>query len=105
MIVCADCGRVREHEARRRCRACYHRHRRRELAAAHVPVIAQRVGDYAWLCAQGETRDAACARLGISRRTAWRYEARLRAGWVPPGWEEWPAAAQAWAARLAARAP
>lgn len=37
-----------------------------------------RIGDYARLRAQGDSIDDAAARLGISRRTAERYEAKLK---------------------------
>ncbi|WP_289009372.1 hypothetical protein [uncultured Thermomonospora sp.] len=104
--VCAECGREREHEAHGLCRTCYTRWRRRAaLAAGRVPRIAARVQDYAEVRSLGETRETACARLGISVRTAVRYEGLLRSGWRPPGWEEWLPDARRWVQRLAADTP
>lgn len=39
---------------------------------------ADRVEDYAEICGQGYRLEHAAARLGVSERTAWRYEAALR---------------------------
>lgn len=47
--------------------------------AARIANAAGRCEDYQWLRdEQGLTREQAAERLGVTMRTAWRYEARIR---------------------------
>lgn len=103
--VCAGCSRERPHKAHGLCQTCYSRRYHQALADDRESKIAARVQDYAEVRGQGETRETACARLGISVRTAVRYEGLLRSGWRPPGWEEWLPDARRWVRRLAADTP
>lgn len=86
--LCGRCKRVRPHVARDLCVSCYHYVRR-----PYVPTgagmggpgvlrdacsLAGRLEDYAEIRARHYTIGQAAKRLGVSVRTADRYEARLR---------------------------
>jgi hypothetical protein len=88
-ILCACCRKFGTHKARNLCTTCYDRH---ENAGTlhHHPLL------HAWATTRGRVDDYthlrhthdlsigdAAARLGIHKRTAERYEARLRARAVP----------------------
>lgn len=95
VIVCADCGQARGHNARGLCKTCYARHRRRDdldrfsLVGTRKdcnpwrPVQARSRGlveDYEFLLAAGVTdREALAARLGISGRHLDRVASAHRA--------------------------
>jgi len=90
---CADCGQVRPHAGRGLCEPCRARHHRAGTLslwplsgrAAHrrnpprsAGAVAGRAEDLAWLVETGETVEMAAQRVGVSGRTAARYQARLR---------------------------
>ncbi|TDD45415.1 XRE family transcriptional regulator [Nonomuraea terrae] len=84
-VLCADCGQLSSHGGRHLCFTCYARNDYYGTLDQYPPLrtwlsTAARVEDYAELRRQQymSLRDAA-ARLGVSERTAWRYEAKLRA--------------------------
>jgi hypothetical protein len=77
---CADCGRLMPMDARGLCSACYTRNLDGGTLGEFGYVKADRVADYAELRGLGVPVPAAAARLGVSERTAWRYEAELKAG-------------------------
>jgi hypothetical protein len=90
-ITCVSCGRRGKNRGHRKCSACYNSDTRaasrpwtgpgphgRGVSKGAV-IIAGRIEDYAELTReQYYTLPNAAARMGISERTAWRYEARLR---------------------------
>jgi hypothetical protein len=67
-------------ESRGLCAACRRRNRDRGTLGEFGYVKADRLADYAELRGLGVPVPAAAARLGVSERTAWRYEAELKAG-------------------------
>ena len=75
---CASCGNVRPLITRGLCDRCRHRHRDNGTLDDFGYLKADRVQDYAWLRKSGETLPVAASRIGVSERTAWRYEAELR---------------------------
>ena len=77
---CADCGRLMPMECRGLCAACRKRNGARGTLGEFGYVKADRVADYAELRRAGVPVPVAAARLGVSERTAWRYEAELMAG-------------------------
>jgi len=77
---CADCGRLMPMECRGLCAACRKRNRDRGTLGEFGYVKADRLADYAELRRARVPVPAAAARLGVSERTAWRYEAELKAG-------------------------
>jgi len=79
MAACADCGQVRPIIARRLCRTwCYDRNRRAGTLGRYPTGLAVRLEEYAGLRAAHWGVLEICAALGISLRTARRYDARLR---------------------------
>ena len=86
-----ECGHDGDHKAKGLCGTCYKRWDRWGRPAEVPPPHtrgpgrsrADRREDYAELLSWGETRQQAARRLGISERTAWRYEAELRPACVP----------------------
>ena len=85
-ILCACCHNFGTHKARNLCTHCYDRHENAGTLHHHPPLRAWvatrgRVDDYAHLRRALTIQDAA-ARLGVAKRTAERYEARLRGGQV-----------------------
>lgn len=77
--VCADCGRVRPIPSRGLCHGCRHRHQDAGTLAEWGYTREDRIADYAALRRDPEvTPAAAAARIGVSSRTAYRYEAALR---------------------------
>lgn len=97
IITCKHCGDTKRHGAYGWCHACYTRWDRAgrpedgppqktsplavlELAwQAHSERRKGRLEDYQDLRSWGLTVERAARRLGLSERTAWRYEAALRA--------------------------
>lgn len=84
-ITCASCGHDRARRARGLCNTCWNHHQAAGTLGQFPPTPRgetrprlHRVTDYAELRAYGELLDVAARRLGVSARTAWRYEARLR---------------------------
>jgi hypothetical protein len=75
---CASCGLVRAIVARGLCDACHRRHRWDGTLEDFGYTRASRIEDYAFLRAGGQSAEAARARVGVSERTALRYEAALR---------------------------
>jgi hypothetical protein len=75
---CADCGRLMPIDARGLCSACYWRNRDHGTLDEFGCVKASRLADYAELRRLGVPVPVAAARLGVSERTAWRYEAEAR---------------------------
>lgn len=101
-IRCACCGREGKHHARGWILTCYKRWLRAgkpeegpppplslpEIGRMHSAAKAGRVEDYEWLTRdEGLTLYAAAERLGISSRTAWRYERALRESVAAPSGE------------------
>src|SRR5271166_2150819 len=97
--MCASCERVRPLITRGLCDSCRHRYEDDGTITDWGYVKADRVQDYAWLRRSGETLAVAASRVGVSERTAWRYEAELatsgRVSWhenarcaarSPPSW-------------------
>ncbi|MCO6011449.1 hypothetical protein NE236_41520 [Actinoallomurus purpureus] len=86
IIFCDRCGNEGQHGGYTWCRACHSRWERAGRPASGPPPKRNgRVGEYAELTRdQHYTLVNAAARMGISERTAWRYEARLRAAGIPP---------------------
>lgn len=76
---CADCGRLMPIEARGLCSTCRTRNRDRGTLGEFGCVKANRLADYAELRRRRVPVPVAAARLGVSERTAWRYEAELKA--------------------------
>src|SRR4051794_5745345 len=103
LIDCAACRRRRPHFGRRWCSSCYQRWWRagkpdggpppmrassaKQIAAAHAAAAlaraayaarrAGRIEDYTWLRGQGASRTEAARRVGVTIRTAQRYDAHL----------------------------
>ena len=78
VTVCASCEKVRPLITRGLCDPCRHRYEFDGTITDWGYVKADRVQDYAWLRKSGETLPVAASRIGVSERTAWRYEAELR---------------------------
>ena len=76
---CADCGRLMPIESRGLCAACRKRNRDHGTLREFGYVKADRLADYAELRRLRVPVPAAAGRLGVSERTAWRYEAELKA--------------------------
>ena len=83
--MCVSCERNRPLCARGLCDACRGLFRRDGTIAQWGYVKADRIADYARLRLVGYHVPLAASRIGISERTAWRYEAELRdassSGW------------------------
>jgi hypothetical protein len=77
---CADCGRFMPIDARGLCSACWTRNSDNGTLGEFGYVKADRLADFAEMRGLGVAVPAAAARLGVSERTAWRYEAELKAG-------------------------
>ena len=77
---CADCGQFMPMYARGLCSACFKRNQEGGTLGEFGRVRAGRLADYADLRRLGVPVPAAAVRLGVSERTAWRYEAELKAG-------------------------
>jgi hypothetical protein len=93
-VTCSFCGQAGPHRGYSWCGRCYERWRYHGRPASGPPApgktsdrgnhaaleAAERREDYAWLRAeQGLTRRQAAERLGVTIRTAERYDAQLRA--------------------------
>lgn len=86
--LCSRCGRVRPHGGLGLCEGCYSYARRPYVPTGagmggpgvlrDTSAVAGRLQDYAEIRSRHYTIGQAAARLGISIRTADRYEARLR---------------------------
>lgn len=74
---CASCELERPLYVRGLCRPCHIRHQADGTAGQFGYVKADRLEDYAWLRTSGELLPVVAARLGVTERTAWRYEAEL----------------------------
>jgi hypothetical protein len=81
---CARCGQARPLVYRGLCAACRNRCLRDGTLAGYGYVKADRMADYAALRRRGEGTGAAGARIGVSARTAQRYEAQLLAAGQAP---------------------
>jgi hypothetical protein len=79
-ILCSNCGNHRRHYARHWCGACWRRWNAAGQPASGPPPSPYRRWDEYYELTQemGHSRRQAAARMGISVRTALRYEARLR---------------------------
>jgi hypothetical protein len=75
---CACCGQRRVVKRRGLCRACEKRHERAGTIADWGWTKAERLAEYRQARAGGLSPHQAAARVGVTRRTAWRYEAALR---------------------------
>jgi hypothetical protein len=76
---CARCGQRKPIRARGLCGACSQRSRLDGTISDYGYTRALRLADYAWLRLEaGCTLREAAARVGVSERTALRYEAALR---------------------------
>ena len=75
---CASCERVRPLVTRGLCDTCRHRYERDGTIGEWGYVKADRVADYARLRLADYPVPVAASRIGVSERTAWRYEAQLR---------------------------
>jgi len=81
---CASCERVRPIFGRGLCNACRWKRRDDGTIGEYGYVKADRIADYARLRGSGYGVYEAAERIGVSRRTAERYEASLRdAGEAP----------------------
>lgn len=80
-IICANCEQPGIHDGHDWCRRCARRWRRAGRPAdGPPPYRTRRWDEYAELTREmGHTLRQAAERMGITERTAWRYEARLRA--------------------------
>ena len=90
--LCRGCGRHRPHWGRGLCRACWDADRRARFGRYEpntgnpggrgIPTapdaVASRIEEYAYIRPHTRNRREAAARVGISYRTASRYEARLK---------------------------
>ena len=83
---CASCEQIRPLPSRGLCVPCRELHRKAGTEAEFGYVKADRLADYADLRRDGELLEVAAARIGISERTAWRYEAELRDAAASAGW-------------------
>ena len=79
---CADCGRFMPMECRGLCHACRKRNSACGTLGEFGYVKADRLADYALRRSRGTPLADAAAWVGVSERTAWRYEAELKAGEV-----------------------
>ena len=92
MICCGSCGKRRPHRGHGKCGPCYRSSYHAQNSPWKTPgahgrgvqkgamVLAGRIEDFFELTRdQGYTLANAAARMQISERTAWRYEARIRA--------------------------
>jgi hypothetical protein len=86
IIECDSCGRKKEHQAHGWCKACWGRWERGGRPAAGPPPsrYGRREEYFELTRDQNYTLKNAAARMGISPRTAQRFEARLRSEGVPP---------------------
>jgi hypothetical protein len=91
---CARCGKVRPLLERGLCNPCRKTCHDDGTIGDYGYVKADRMADYACRRLNGDSIAAAAVRLGISKRTAERYEAQLRdAGKAP--WRQWEAGLRA----------
>lgn len=97
---CARCGRVRPLLGRGLCNPCRWMSRRNGTILDYGYVKADRVADYARLRGLGYELEDAAVRVGVSKRTAERYEAQLRDAGMAP-WRQWDV--RRYAARLKAQ--
>lgn len=86
IIFCDSCGNTAPRGGFDWCIPCYNRWARAGRPDTGPPPRRNgRYEEYAELTReQHYTLRNAAARMGISERTAWRYEARLRAAGIPP---------------------
>lgn len=75
---CASCEKVRPLVTRGLCDACRWLCRQDGTITQWGYVKADRLADYARLRWNGAPVPAAASRIGVSERTAWRYEAEIR---------------------------
>lgn len=85
---CCSCERVLPVPRRGLCSRCYDRHLRYGTLDGFGYMKADRMADYARLRAGGADVPTAAARLGVTARTAWRYEGELAASGRAP-WRQW----------------
>lgn len=80
---CRACGKP-EHHAKGLCGRCYDRWlyagRPDQVppAVTQAEAMADRIEDYGWLREQGESREMAAIRVGVSLETTYDYDARMR---------------------------
>ena len=87
---CGSCGLDREIIGRGLCDACRSRFRRAGTITEWGWTRADRAADFAALRWGGVRIPVAASRIGVSERTAWRYEAALRSAPGPRS-SGWPA--------------
>jgi hypothetical protein len=76
---CASCEQVSPLICRGLCHPCRDSHLYAGTIEQFGYVKADRLADYDWLTRGcGESLPVAAARIGVSERTAWRYEAEIR---------------------------
>ena len=75
---CASCEQEGPLISRGLCKPCRDRHQWAGTLTSFGYVKADRVADYADLRRDGELLEVAASRIGVSERTAWRYEAGLK---------------------------
>ena len=88
---CARCERQRAIEARGLCHSCRTTCQANGTIGEYGYVKPDRLEDYAYRRGQGDSPGTAAGRLGISKRTACRYETQLAAAGRAP-WRDWPVA-------------
>lgn len=84
---CASCERARPLITRGLCDSCRHKYERGGTITEWGYIKTDRLEDYAWLRRSGEPVPVAASRVGVSERTAWRYEGELAASGRAP-WRE-----------------
>lgn len=89
---CARCERVRPLFERGLCNSCRAVCRRKGTSAEFGYLKPDRMTDYAYRRRNGDCIALAAERIGVSKRTAERYEAQLVASGQAP-WRGWPRAA------------
>lgn len=83
-VICACCGELGEHNGRNLRKECYDRHyhagtlHQFPKVSTWIPTLG-RLDDFAELRGRGMSVKKAAAKLGMSSRSGWRYEARLKA--------------------------
>ena len=83
-VLCLDCGEIGQHHSRRLCTVCYPQRWRSgtlnqfALLTESLPASRRRE-DFAELRSRRVSVRVAAERIGVSTRTAERYEARLKA--------------------------
>lgn len=83
-VLCACCDELGQHRGRRLCQTCYDRHRLagtldRHPMVGHALPSLWRIESYTELRGRGLPVREAAKRLGVTARTGWRYEARIKA--------------------------